>query len=106
MSVYCRHNCKAAKLIRLKMLRFIIFVGHKNFKIKSVDHCHLQCEGIKKNEMGGTCGMCGGKTVSCRILVGRNMRRGEKNWEDLDVYGMESSGNRMGRRRMDWSGSV
>jgi hypothetical protein len=31
--------------------------------------------------------MCGGETVSCRILVGRNLRE-SKNWEDLGVYGM------------------
>jgi len=55
--------------------------------------------------MDGACGVCGGKTVSCRILVGRNLRE-RKNWEDLGVYGMDSSGNREGRRRMDWSGSV
>jgi len=59
--------------------------------------------------MGGACGMCGGETVSCRILVGRNVRE-RKNWEDIGLYGMiilnESSGNRMGRHKMDWSDSV
>jgi hypothetical protein len=31
--------------------------------------------------------MCGGETVSCRILVGRNLRE-RKNLKDLGVDGM------------------
>jgi hypothetical protein len=64
---------------------------------------YIQCDQIKKNEMGGVCGMYGGETATYMRLVGKPegkipLRRLKCKWEDSIKVNLQE----IGWRGVEW----